>query len=504
MLFDKTARALAWAALAGFIGVAEAAAEDLAILVANTDYSEQPALAGNRGIAAALRGAGFAPVVLDDLRLAEALARLEALRPRIARADSLLIVLEGHVVRAKTDHWLLAPEAGRVSALDVGTAGLPLAPLLDFAGGHPGSAVVAVVDPARRALTGPGLDPGFEPHDIPQGVTVLAGPGAALAELFGGPLFDPEMPVAAAIATVGRLRADGYLPLNRSFRPAPSGPDETAAAPEPSPEERLRLIEEALRLSRDERRKTQQSLAILGFDPRGIDGVFGPATRAAIRAWQSANAGEATGYLDARLLEALFQQAETRAAELEAEAARRQAEEEARDSAYWRDTGRGETEAGARAYLDRYPDGLFADIAAARLEEFEGERLARIPAEEREAWTAATQADTAAAYRAYLDRYPNGAFAEAAEQRRAERQAAEAEAGQRRDLAAVEDALAGNAVMRRLVEARLTDLGLKPGAVDGRFDAATRKAIRRFQQARGLTPTGYLDQATMVRLLIGG
>ena len=101
---------------------------------------------------------------------------------------------------------------------------------------------------------------------------MLAGPGAALAELLGGPLFDPEMPVAGAIATVGRLRADGYLPLNRSFRPAPAGPDETAAAPEPSPEERLRLMEEALRLSRDERRKTQQSLAILGFDPRGIDG----------------------------------------------------------------------------------------------------------------------------------------------------------------------------------------------------------------------------------------
>ena len=505
MLFDKTARALACAALAGMTGTVTATAEDLAILLANTGYATQPALPDSRAIAAALRGAGFAPVLLDDLPLDRALLRLEALRPRIAAADSLVIVLDGHVVRARTDHWLLAPEAGRVSALGVGTAGLPLGPLLDLAAAHPGSALVAVVDPARRAVTGPGLAPGFEPRDIPQGVTVLAGPAAALADLFDGALFDPGIPVATAVADAGRLRAEGYLPANRAFLP-PDSDAAGAAGAEPAlgPEDRLRQAEEALRLSRDERRKTQQSLAILGFDPRGIDGVFGPATRAAIRAWQGANAHAATGYLDARLLEALFQQAETRAAELEAEAARRQAEEEARDSAYWRDTGRAETEAGARAYLDRYPDGLFADIASARLKEFGRERLERIPVQEREAWTTATKRDTAEAYRAYLDSYPDGAFAETAEQRLAKRQAAEAEAGQRRDLAAVEDALAGNAVMRRLVEARLADLGLKPGAVDGRFDATARKAIRRFQQARGLTPTGYLDQATMVRLLIGG
>ena len=48
---------------------------------------------------------------------------------------------------------------------------------------------------------------------------------------------------------------------------------------------------------------------------------------------------------------------------------------------------------------------------------------------------------------------------------------------------------------------RLEALGLKPGAVDGQFDDRTRRAIRRYQDARQLQVTGYLDQATVVRLL---
>jgi peptidoglycan hydrolase-like protein with peptidoglycan-binding domain len=42
---------------------------------------------------------------------------------------------------------------------------------------------------------------------------------------------------------------------------------------------------------------------------------------------------------------------------------------------------------------------------------------------------------------------------------------------------------------------------LKPGAVDGAFDEDTRRAIRRYQDARKLRVSGYLDQATVVRLM---
>lgn len=64
------------------------------------------------------------------------------------------------------------------------------------------------------------------------------------------------------------------------------------------------VIEEGLNLDRAVRRQIQQGLAAAGFDPGTADGVFGPRTRAAIRAWQLARGERATGYLDAPAAEA--------------------------------------------------------------------------------------------------------------------------------------------------------------------------------------------------------
>ena len=68
---------------------------------------------------------------------------------------------------------------------------------------------------------------------------------------------------------------------------------------------------------------------------------------------------------------------------------------------------------------------------------------------------------------------------------------------------AEERRVTGAAVTRRLVENRLAALGLEPGNVEGEFDEDTRRALRRFQDARGLEPTGYVNQATLVRVLLG-
>ena len=73
------------------------------------------------------------------------------------------------------------------------------------------------------------------------------------------------------------------------------------------------------------------------------------------------------------------------------------------------------------------------------------------------------------------------------------------------DAARAEEAqVAGNQIVRALVEQRLNQVGLAPGALDGNFDEETRRAIRRFQQAADLPVTGYVTQATMVRLLASG
>ena len=56
--------------------------------------------------------------------------------------------------------------------------------------------------------------------------------------------------------------------------------------------------EGALALDRPSRRLIQQGLQNEGFDPGAPDGLFGPRTRGAIRAWQAARGEAATGYLN--------------------------------------------------------------------------------------------------------------------------------------------------------------------------------------------------------------
>jgi peptidoglycan hydrolase-like protein with peptidoglycan-binding domain len=56
--------------------------------------------------------------------------------------------------------------------------------------------------------------------------------------------------------------------------------------------------EEALGLKRSARVNVQRRLALAGFDPRGLDGIFGPQTRGAITDFQTAWGFPATGYLE--------------------------------------------------------------------------------------------------------------------------------------------------------------------------------------------------------------
>ena len=54
------------------------------------------------------------------------------------------------------------------------------------------------------------------------------------------------------------------------------------------------------------RRLIQQELRNEGFDPAAPDGLFGPRTRAAIRAWQAARDERRTVYLDGEQVAALL------------------------------------------------------------------------------------------------------------------------------------------------------------------------------------------------------
>ena len=65
-------------------------------------------------------------------------------------------------------------------------------------------------------------------------------------------------------------------------------------------------------LSREERLRFQDSLARLGFDPGGADGVLGRRTRAALRAYQKSKSVVADGFATAALLAMLDKDVSTR------------------------------------------------------------------------------------------------------------------------------------------------------------------------------------------------
>ena len=55
-------------------------------------------------------------------------------------------------------------------------------------------------------------------------------------------------------------------------------------------------------------------------------------------------------------------------------------------------------------------------------------------------------------------------------------------------------------VLQRL-QKKLAGAGFYRGPIDGTFNAATRKALGKYQSANGLKPTGFPDQVTLWRIL---
>lgn len=114
---------------------------------------------------------------------------------------------------------------------------------------------------------------------------------------------------------------------------------------------------------------------------------------------------------------------------------------------------------------------------------------------DRAAWDIANTVDSEAAYRAYLERFPNGDFSGLARTRLT---AATAPRANPAEIA--EKSLKLNRNARRDVQRKLTLLGFSTRGVDGIFGGGSRDAITRFQRAEGFEPTGYLT-SSMLRTL---
>ena len=111
-------------------------------------------------------------------------------------------------------------------------------------------------------------------------------------------------------------------------------------------------------------------------------------------------------------------------------------------------------------------------------------------------WESVKDSRNAWEVRAYLDRYPNGAFAALARARLNRLTGATTETeGEHSGLGpeAVEAALGLQRAERLRIQQGLAARGFDPGPADGLFGRRTRNAIGYWQRSRGREATGYLD-----------
>ncbi len=572
------------------------AAENRALIFGTQNYGDETELAAAADIsdaATALEAAGFEVMSRVDADVDGLRGELDAFLTDEAPERSV-IMLTGLFASSGSLGWYLPGEVDDLSLATVDGQALSLSTVMEIARRSEDGAVVLLgvgtagsenqaSGDAPIAL-GTGLLPGLGDMVPPEGVTVISGAIPDVLEFAEERLTMRGRSLPELLEDGSGLEAQGMLSPAMSFLPQEDIDAEEAAAAEladwqtaqdrdaiPAYEAYLtrypdgafadqardaidvlardpERMETALVLDRSARREIQEQLNVLGYDTRGVDGIFGPGSRSAISNWQDANELEPTGFLNIEQVASLSEMAAAREAELEEERRAQAQERERADRAYWEDIGRGQDEAGLRAYLERFPDGLFSDVASARLSEIETAR-------DRAAWESAEAEDTESAYRGYLDAYGNGAFADRARARLAEitqsdaiaadeaawaaaQQADTAEAyaeylddfpggdysepaSDRLDAltedtdaennAAVverargeESSLGLNPISRSLVEMQLLAQGFNPGQPDGQLDENTRGALRGYQDARGLPVTGFVDRATLNRLIADG
>lgn len=117
---------------------------------------------------------------------------------------------------------------------------------------------------------------------------------------------------AAAAATAAALAATADSAAADTGSTGSTGSTDTAALAVPKTmTEGSILTETALELDKAGRIAVQRRLNLLGYNTRGVDGVFGPGTRAGITQWQYKNGMPVTGYLAADQLGALNAMSET-------------------------------------------------------------------------------------------------------------------------------------------------------------------------------------------------
>lgn len=454
-------------------------AADIALVIGNTDNSRSERRMLD-GLEEAYRDDGFEVISGRDLRADEMAEVLREFEDDSRDADRAVIHFTGDVIPSRTNLRLKPADmrSGSIVAIDYAAASMDL--LYELLAHRPGRSALIIATPRDDSLdlieNGP---------DIPQGILVLTGAPRTLNPVIRDQFlegadavslnrrngvfatgFVSDIPMTSSQDTApvvtSRTASDAALVEMRVWREATqNGSREAlqsyvdryprglflgeakarlaALGPEVPPE---KLVEDALKLTRNDRRQIQKNLTLLGFNTRGVDGIFGRGTRTAVTNWQKSEGFRETGFLDRAQIRVLTQTAKAKA---EADKDKRDAE----DLAFWQNNGADGSEAGLRTYLINFPEGLFAAQAKRSLDAIEAEK----------------------------NKNDNS------------------------ELLAKEQALGLNRQTRTLAEQRLAGLGFDVGRVDGEFDDKTRAAIQQFQQNSNLPATGFLNERTVTLLV---
>ncbi len=497
---------LALALVAG--AVIPASAADIALVIDNQSLSSSQATALSDG----LEAAGYDVISRGGSRaeLAEAFSDAAG---RIDGDGRLMLLWFGETRASGNETWLLPEDFEGSTVADAEFGAISLSLLTEMAAALPGRSAVIIGLPAAEGDVGDlgpmALRAGIAAGDPPQGVLLVSGAAGSVVDAVTRGLLSENSTAAQAVARFDEgVFASGFASPDFGFGAPSAGIEESGAAEEeietPVVDEQVspeQAVEDALALDQPTRRRVQRQLSILGYDPRGIDGVFGPGTRSALREWQSGRSLGGDGYLSESQLSRLEEEADARSAELAEAAERARREEEAADAAFWQTTGANGSAADFRAYLGRYPDGIYADEARDELERRDAMARDSAQAEDRAAWDVAVAAGDVASYRKYLDARPDGAFAGEARARIAALKSEPDRKKAEKAAAETEKNLGLNKASRALIESQLGALGFDAGDPDGKFDKATRRALREFQTRQGLPVTGHVD-ARLVQALI--
>lgn len=495
-----------------------AAAEDRAVAVVERDYDKfgLAAAPDAEALFAALRASGMRVASGSDLGARDVRVALDDLSRLDPQPGARIVVLTGRFVNSASDTWLLASDAAVPTLATADLHGVALSAVIDLMRDGGDRSVLLLGDASGGVGPGARLEEGIGRIGATGAVHVIAGTPQAVAAAAAA-LSRRGTTVATVLRndpTLRLLQGGGGEVAPLAAQPVAAAPPATPAAPVVAPppaaapgEKRVLEGEAEAWVLAAARHSAASYEEFLRAFP---DGRYADVAR--MRLAQLGGVAPQPGAApsptpappDAKPPQPGPQSAGL--AEIALNLSRGERGEVQRQlTRLGYDTGGidGIFGSGTRAALSRWQraNGLPATgyLDAAAIERLRAQAAPRprpgaAAMRPDAAWRQAVKADSIAGYNSFVARYP-GAPAAAEARRRIGRLTANRAAveGERK--------LGLTPATRKLIEERLRRAGLKPGEADGRFDAAARRAIRAYQESRGLAATGFINDATVVRLL---